>query len=201
MSGPGSGDGREGILGRVREALRGRTAVEHPGDFDGGRPEGALDPDPVRAFAAVFTAAGGEVVELASSAEARAWLEEFAGGFTAAAIGARVPAELSPELPAASAEEAPLGVGIARCAVGETGSLVLDARTGRRTQLLPPTHLVWLRDTDVHATLRDALLAVRRDLPSALGLHSGPSKSADIGQILVRGVHGPGRLVVGILRG
>ena len=36
-------------------------------------------------------------------------------------------------------------------------------------------------------------------LPRALGLHSGPSKSADIGQVMVKGVHGPGRLVVVVL--
>jgi L-lactate dehydrogenase complex protein LldG len=154
----------------------------------------------VRAFTEVFTAAGGEVVALASVGEARRWLAGFVAGFVAASVGRGVPDELSPDLPAAGAEEAPLGVGVARCAVGETGSLVLDARDGRRTQLLPPVHLVWLRAADVHATLREALLAVGDDLPSALGLHSGPSKSADIGQILVRGVHGPGRLVVGLLR-
>ncbi|MGC8905434.1 LUD domain-containing protein, partial [Thermus sp.] len=38
-------------------------------------------------------------------------------------------------------------------------------------------------------------------LPAALGLHSGPSKSADIGQVMVKGVHGPGRLVVVVLTG
>jgi L-lactate dehydrogenase complex protein LldG len=32
-----------------------------------------------------------------------------------------------------------------------------------------------------------------------VGFHSGPSKSADIGQILVRGVHGPGRLIAGLI--
>jgi L-lactate dehydrogenase complex protein LldG len=37
---------------------------------------------------------------------------------------------------------------------------------------------------------------IKEGLPSAMGLYSGPSKSADIGQILVKGVHGPGRLVV-----
>ena len=70
-----------------------------------------------------------------------------------------------------------------------------SARDGRLTQLLPSTHVVFLRGAAVHATLAGALAALRPDLPSALGLHSGPSKSADIGQILVRGVHGPGRVV------
>jgi L-lactate dehydrogenase complex protein LldG len=72
---------------------------------------------------------------------------------------------------------------------------VLDARDGRRTQLLAPTHVVLLDPATVHATARDAFLALQDDLPSAIGLHSGPSKSADIGQVMVKGVHGPGRLV------
>ena len=55
--------------------------------------------------------------------------------------------------------------------------------------------MVLVRQRDVHATFREALAAVRDDLPSALGLHSGPSKSADIGHVMVKGVHGPGRLV------
>ena len=68
-----------------------------------------------------------------------------------------------------------------RGAVAETGSLVLDARDGRRVQLLPPTHVVLVRTRDVRATLAEALDEVARDQPSAVGLHSGPSKSADIG--------------------
>ena len=40
---------------------------------------------------------------------------------------------------------------------------------------------------------------MRADLPSAIGLHSGPSKSADIGQIMVKGVHGPGRVVAVVI--
>jgi hypothetical protein len=51
----------------------------------------------------------------------------------------------------------------------------------------------------VHTTLGDALQACREDLPAVLALHSGPSKSADIGQILVTGVHGPGRIIAAIL--
>ncbi len=62
-------------------------------------------------------------------------------------------------------------------------------------QLLPPTHVVLLARSTVHRTMADAFEAVSADLGSAIGLHSGPSKSADIGQILVKGVHGPGRVV------
>jgi L-lactate dehydrogenase complex protein LldG len=90
---------------------------------------------------------------------------------------------------------------MARAAVGETGSLVMDARDGRRAQLLVPTHVVFVQEAHVLATLRDALRDVRADLPSAIGLHSGPSKSADIGQIMVKGVHGPGRVVAVLIAG
>jgi L-lactate dehydrogenase complex protein LldG len=40
---------------------------------------------------------------------------------------------------------------------------------------------------------------MKEDLPSAVGLHSGPSKSADIGHIMVKGVHGPGRLIAAVI--
>ncbi len=192
-------DARARILGRVREALAGRTPADHPGDFGGWRPDGALPMDPVEGFSSLFEAAGGEVRRFASEAKARAWLTEVASSFDTAAVGATVPDGLRPERAGSPPETASLGVSMARCAVAETGSLVLDARDGRRTQLLPPTHLVWVRAADVHATLTGALSAMKDDLPSGLGLHSGPSKSADLGQILVRGVHGPGRVIAAIL--
>lgn len=74
----------------------------------------------------------------------------------------------------------------------------LSSEDGRRVQLLPPVHLVLLERDRLYPTLLEALLALE-GLPSALGLHSGPSKSADIGQVMVKGVHGPGRLIVILL--
>jgi L-lactate dehydrogenase complex protein LldG len=196
--GPENGQ-RSRILARIRDALGGRERLPHPGDFTGPRPPGSLGADRLLAFEDALVAAGGEVVRFRSVDEARAWLAEFASVFETVSVGAAVPSPLRPSRPAAVPRAAALGVSVARAAVAETGSLMLDARDGRRTQLLPPTHLVWIRAVDVHATLRDALLSLRADLPSAVGLHSGPSKSADIGQILVRGVHGPGRLVAGLI--
>lgn len=62
-------------------------------------------------------------------------------------------------------------------------------------QLLPPVHIVWVPPGRIFARLEDALLALKRELPAAVGLHSGPSKSADIGRTVVTGVHGPGRCI------
>jgi len=190
---------RARILARIRETLGGRERLPHPGDFTGPRPPEAHGADRLRSFEEALVAAGGEVVRFTSVEDARRWLADFASTFETVSVGAAVPSPLRPSRPAAVPRAAALGVSVARAAVAETGSLMLDARDGRRTQLLPPTHLVWIRSSDVHPTLRDALLRLRADLPSAVGLHSGPSKSADIGQILVRGVHGPGRLVAGLI--
>jgi L-lactate dehydrogenase complex protein LldG len=169
--------------------------VEHPGDFGGWRPDAPVG------FQALFEAAGGAYVEVPDVDAARAWLTRFAVDFSTVSVGRTVPDTLHPALPVADAADAALGVSMARAAVAETGSLVMDARDGRRTQLLVPTHVVFVRRADMVDTLRDLLKSARADLPSAVGLHSGPSKSADIGQIMVRGVHGPGRVVAVVIGG
>jgi L-lactate dehydrogenase complex protein LldG len=189
---------RARILERVREALEGRPVAEHPGPFDGWRPE-APRASAADGFVALFEHSGGEVVRQPELSAAVAWLAGFAADFDAVTVGATVPDAVVPELPRAASRDAPLGISMALGAVAETGSLILDARDGRRAQLLAPTHVVLVHVTDVHATLRDALAALRGNLPSAIGLHSGPSKSADIGQIMVKGVHGPGRVVAALV--
>jgi L-lactate dehydrogenase complex protein LldG len=189
---------RDRILSHVRGALAKRATTEHPGAFEGWRPAANVRAG-VDGFAMMLGAAGGEVVRQPDDGAAAAWLARFCGDFPAASAGYTVPAELRPPLPAAPPDSAPLGVSMARGAIAETGSLLMDARDGRRAQLLPPTHVVFVRASAVHATFREALLAMRDDLPSAIGLHSGPSKSADIGHIMVKGVHGPGRLIAVVI--
>lgn len=190
---------RDRILGRVREALREKDSVEHPGNFEGWRPK--TPRSPVDGLVHLLEAAGGEVVHQPNLKAATSWLVTFCGDFDSSAVGESVPEALRPPVPVATPDIAPLGVSVARGAVAETGSLIMDARDGRRAQLLVPTHVVFLRVEHVYATLREALLDMSDDLPSAIGLHSGPSKSADIGQILVKGVHGPGRLVAVLIGG
>jgi len=186
--------GRDRILGRVREALEGRERPEHPGHFEGWRPE-AVERTPLDQLTSMLEAAGAEVVHLSGTNSAGVWLRRFAMDFESVTIGVTVPHVLRPAISTRGAHEAALGISMARAAIAETGSLVMSARDGRKSQLLAPTHVVFVRAEDVHVTFRDALLAIRSELPSAIGLHSGPSKSADIAQTLVTGVHGPGRLV------
>jgi len=187
---------RERILARVRRALAGRPEAALPPV-----PEGpALSKEEVFSlFKARLSAAGARVERLSSLEEARGFLKEAEAGAKAAWVSPLVPAPLRPELPEAPPEEAELGVSRAVAGVAETGSVVLGSREGRRGQLLVPRHLVWLFEGDLYGSLLLALRSLRGADASAIALHSGPSKSADIGQIMVKGVHGPGELWVGVL--
>lgn len=214
-----SASARKAILARIRSANAGRENFEHPGDFGGWRPAdpvgvglkgavdgaeesvdardaGATDAD---TFTLRFERVGGEVARVAGLAGARSWLASFVTDFAGAALGTGVPSEFRSLLPTTPPESAPLAISMARAGIAETGSLVMDARDGRRTQLLCPTHVVLLRASDVFSSARSAFAALSADLPSAVGLHSGPSKSADIGQVMVKGVHGPARVIALII--
>jgi L-lactate utilization protein LutC len=96
--------------------------------------------------------------------------------------------------------EAGLGITGADYAVAETGSVVVMPRKGlsRLVSLVPPVHLALVRPQDVVETLDD-LFSLRRleyyrnggDMGSYLNFITGPSRTADIEQTLVVGVHGP----------
>ncbi|WP_353765419.1 LUD domain-containing protein [Oceanithermus sp.] len=191
-------DAKHRILRRVRRALAGRWPVEAPTGPWRPAVEAA---GAVERFLTHAEAAGVEARRFESPDAARAWLSDWAAAFKSAATSPRVPAPLAPPLPAAPPEEADLGVSRALAAVADTGSVLLSSAEGRRLQLLPPAHLVWVDEAEVVQHLGEVLGRLADDPPSALALHSGPSKSADIGQIMVQGVHGPGRLAVAVVRG
>ena len=99
-------------------------------------------------------------------------------------------------------EIAAAGMGITGVdyAVAETGSAVVLPRKGfsRLVSLVPPVHLALVRPQEVVETLDDLFLLRRLeyhqtggDMGSYLNLITGPSRTADIEQTLVVGVHGP----------
>ena len=62
--------------------------------------------------------------------------------------------------------------------------------------MLPPIHFVLLPESRIIPSIFDWVKLVPEVLPSNPVLVSGPSKTADIEQTLVVGVHGPKRLIV-----
>lgn len=79
-------------------------------------------------------------------------------------------------------------------ALADPGSVVLAAspEEPRSRSLLPPVHVTVVTEDRVLPTLADLFEAVGTELPSALTIVSGPSRSADIEQVLTLGVHAPG---------
>ncbi len=183
---------RERILARVAQATASRARLPHPGAL-----ETPVADDAAAAFVKRFTSSGGEVVEADSRRSPSNWLTDFLRGLepevVGVAVGPEVPTELRPRLPAVAAAHAGAGVSVAWGAVAESGSLILPSTGTRAVQLLPPVHVIWVPEGRVYARLEDALTELQEDLPAGVGLHSGPSKSADIGRTVVTGVHGPGR--------
>ncbi len=92
------------------------------------------------------------------------------------------------------------GAGVSRALYGlaDTGSVVLAASPDepRARSLLPSVHVSLLEESRILPGLAELFDALGDDLPSALAIVTGPSRSADIEQHLVVGVHGPGEVHV-----
>jgi L-lactate dehydrogenase complex protein LldG len=91
-------------------------------------------------------------------------------------------------------------------AAAETGTLFLASGAENPTTLnfLPETHMILIRTPDVVGSYEEAWDRLRevygeRSLPRTINLISGPSRTADIEQTIVRGAHGPRRLFALIL--
>ena len=85
--------------------------------------------------------------------------------------------------------------------IAETGSLILwpDTEEPRQLSLVPPVHFAILEAEQIYTTFAEAMQEQRwaeRGMPTNALLISGPSKSADIAQVMAYGVHGPKELVV-----
>jgi L-lactate dehydrogenase complex protein LldG len=87
-------------------------------------------------------------------------------------------------------------------ALADTGSVVLAASPDepRAASLLPNVHVTLVSEDVILPGLDELFTAVGDDLPSSLAIVTGPSRSADIEQLLTVGVHGPGEVHVVIQR-
>ena len=89
--------------------------------------------------------------------------------------------------------------------VAETGTLVVHSgeATPNTLHFLPETHIAVVYKDELVGTYEEAWAALRRKfgadlsdgrMPRTVSLVTGPSRSADIGKILLMGAHGPKRL-------
>ena len=113
----------------------------------------------------------------------------------AVAVGCHVHRGAQPDLPDAGVSEAIYGL-------ADTGSVVLAAspEEPRANSLLPDVHVTLLREESILPGLDELFAALGPDLPSALAIVTGPSRSADIEQKLAVGVHGPREVHVVLIR-
>ena len=93
-----------------------------------------------------------------------------------------------------------IGITSADYALADTGTLVMLAspQEARLISLLPPAHIAVVPRSRILTGLDElfAILPQPAEQTSSMVLITGPSRTADIEQILVRGVHGPGKITV-----
>ena len=205
---------RDNILHRVRTAL-GRSAGQ-----------GVADPPPVRiripdvdmeqrisSMFAAIEALAGKAHRAATPEDARAFVAAAIEGKSAVASNAPFLAKCGidnlggvrsgitdrEELRGLCAA-ADVGITSADYALADTGSLVMisSPHEARLVSQLPPAHIAVVPRDGILTGL-DELFSVLPDpaaATSSMVLITGPSRTADIEQILVRGVHGPGQITV-----
>jgi L-lactate dehydrogenase complex protein LldG len=93
-----------------------------------------------------------------------------------------------------------IGITSADYVLADTGTLVMIAspHEARMVSLLPPAHIAVVPTGRILTGLDELFTVLPRpaEQSSSMVLITGPSRTADIEQILVRGVHGPGQITV-----
>jgi L-lactate dehydrogenase complex protein LldG len=95
---------------------------------------------------------------------------------------------------------ADIGITSADYALADTGTLVMlsSKEEARMISLVPPVHLALVPRERILTGLDELFSILPRpaERTSSMVLITGPSRTADIEQILIRGVHGPGKIHV-----
>ena len=205
---------RENILHRVRTAL-GRSAGQAPSEAPPVRlriPEVEMEAR-IACMRMRIEALAGVTHRVATTEDACRLVAEMVAGRTAVASNAPYLGECGilalpgvrtgirdvdeMRIVAAASE---VGITSADYALADTGTLAMisSASEARLVSLLPMLHVAVVPVERILTGLDELFTRVPlpADRSSSLVLITGPSRTADIEQILVRGVHGPGQITV-----
>ena len=191
---------REAVLGRVRSALKRSAgqAIPPPPDVLLNRTVMTVV-QRIASFREALQRLNGKVFEAENWQAAHEYVAGITAGKRAIASAAEVLqtsgiAQLAD--PSVSVSDADVGITAADFALADTGSLVMLAspQEARLVSLLPPVHVAILLRERILTGLDELLTVLPKpaEQTSSMVLITGPSRTADIEQILVRGVHGPG---------
>ncbi len=204
----------ETVLHKVRTAL-GRTAAQSVEALPPARllvPEMDVEAR-IRSFCERVEALAGKTHRAHSAQDARDYASRVIAGRTAIASNATILSECGiTSLPGVQAgftdrdelralcSSAACGITGADYALADTGTLVLlsSLHEARLISLLPPVYIAVVERNRLLTGLDELLTILPRpaEQTSSMVLITGPSRTADIEQILVRGVHGPGEIHV-----
>jgi L-lactate dehydrogenase complex protein LldG len=208
---------REHVLHKVRTAL-GRSAgqpIEEPPPVRLRIAEAELEAR-IETFCARIEALAGKTHRAASANDVRAYVAGVIAGRGAIASNAPILREcgiatlagvetgiMDREQLRALCASAACGITGADYALADTGTLVMLAspREARLISLLPPVYIAIVQRERLLTGL-DELLSILphpAEQTSSMVLITGPSRTADIEQILVRGVHGPGEIHIVVI--
>jgi len=201
---------RESILESIRAAL-GRQAGQSAASLEEPRLRVVPSDDVAALFVSKFELLGGKAFRVQGAGEVAELVSGLLGGKRAVASNApflrecgvtRLPQVESDftnrEQLRAACASAGMGITSADYVLADTGTLVMlsSQREARLISLLPPVHLAIFPRNRILTGLDELLTVLPNpaEQTSSMVLITGPSRTADIEQILVRGVHGPGEI-------
>ena len=208
---------REAILSQVRTALGRKSGQPVPPPPAWPLQPGSMDtPARIELFTSRLEALNGKVRRVPSTQDAAAVVSEILAGRDAVAAQtafleacgvSAIPVVLwgvaDPAQWRQACATASIGITSASYGIADTGTLVTIAGPSepRLASLLPPVHIAVIPAAAILCSLDELFLTVPEPakLSSSMVLITGPSRTADIEQILVRGVHGPGEIHVVIV--
>ena len=199
---------KERILKRLYDAREGRTFTScvttenDPSIYVG------VNEDLVESFRSKLEPLGGNVYQVDNLEDAATFIAGFVkeekwdslfclDPFLTSALTEKTEVHSSPEY----FDNMQVGVTPCEFLIAHLGSVMVSSGSysGRRLHVFPETHIVVAHQGQLVTWLDEALQKIQekyQDLPSMISNITGPSRTADIEKTLVKGMHGPRRLVV-----